>query len=548
MGARVREVETARLLLEAARYLGETLELQRVYERFRELMAEAIPHNGVVVSSFDASDRSIRCEYAWVDGGLLDASIFPPLQLQASGGMQSEVIRTGKPLLTNDVVGRVRDKGTYYDVDREGTMRKVPDDGPPKARAAMMLPIKHEGAVVGVVQLMSDFDTYGEDQLELAEGMVAQMTVAVRNARLHESRLQLEAAAAAARATAEERERAVHVLEAVGDGIFFVDDDGVVRFWNRSAEIVTGIPRREALDRPAKDVVAVWPAIEQSVQAATSDEQPRPATLPVDLDGRELWLSFVAVRTTEGVVYAFRDLTSEHRLEESKNEFIATVSHELRTPMTAVLGAANTLLRTDVDLTPDMRRRLLEMISAQAARLAQVTERVLLAGRLDRDEVKVERTQIDVGRVVRDAVAVLEPTLPQTTRIEQRLGSALTAAGDSDQLQQVLLNLVDNAVKYAGTGATVVVSGRRDGDRVRIDVTDDGPGIPLAERDRIFEKFYRADPGLRFAPGGTGLGLYISRELVERMGGRITVDSEPSAGATFSVELVTDEFARDAES
>ena len=109
---RAREIETARLLLDAARYLGETLDLQRVYERFRELMAEAIPHDGVVVSSFDAETGIIRCDYAWVDGELLDVSIFPPLRLQASGGMQSQVIRTGEPLLTNDVAARVQDKGT----------------------------------------------------------------------------------------------------------------------------------------------------------------------------------------------------------------------------------------------------------------------------------------------------------------------------------------------------------------------------------------------------------------------------------------------------
>jgi signal transduction histidine kinase len=101
----------------------------------------------------------------------------------------------------------------------------------------------------------------------------------------------------------------------------------------------------------------------------------------------------------------------------------------------------------------------------------------------------------------------------------------------------VLLNLVDNAVKYAGLGAKVVVSTTRNGDRVRIDVADDGPGIDAADRERIFEKFYRGDPSLRFAPGGAGLGLYICRELVERMGGRITVASEPLAGSTFSVEL-----------
>src|SRR5690242_12337822 len=160
----VREVEVARLLLEAARYLGETLEPARVYERFREIMADAIPHDGVVVSSFDPETGIIACDYAWVDGELLDVTIFPPLRLQPQGGMQSEVIRTGLPLLTNDVAARIQDSGTYYDVDSEGTMRKVPDEGPPKAQAAMMLPVKQEGLVVGVVQLMSDHVMYDSGQ------------------------------------------------------------------------------------------------------------------------------------------------------------------------------------------------------------------------------------------------------------------------------------------------------------------------------------------------------------------------------------------------
>jgi PAS domain S-box-containing protein len=534
---RVREIEKARLLLDAARYLGETLDLQRVYERFRELMAEAIPHDGVVVSSFEAGEGIIRCDYAWVDGELLDVSIFPPLRLQESGGMQSQVIRTGEPLLTNDVAARVQDKGTYYDVDREGTMRKVPDEGPPKAQAAMMIPVKHEGAVVGVVQLMSDHSSYEETQLELAEGMVAQMGAAVRNARLHQERLRLEAEAAAAAAAAAERERAVHVLEAVGDGIFLVDGEGVVRFWNRAAELVTGISRARALDRRADELAAEWSAIEASVHAATTEERPRPVTLPIQVNERELWLSFVAVRMVDGVVYAFRDLTPERQLEESKNDFIATVSHELRTPMSSVLGAANTLLRTDVELTPETRHQLLEMISTQAMRLAQVTESVLLAGRLDRDEVQLERTVVDVEAVVRETELALQPTLPGGTTIELRLGPAGGAFGDADRLQQVVFNLVDNAAKYAGDGATVRISTRRAGERVEIAVADDGPGVAPEDRERIFEKFYRGDPSLRLAPGGTGLGLYICRELVERMRGRITLSSEPGSGSTFTVDL-----------
>src|SRR5262249_54815067 len=311
-----------------------------------------------------------------------------------------------------------------------------------------------------------------------------QMALAVRNARLHQTQLRLEAAAAADRAATAERERAVQVLEAVGDGIFFVDDEGTVRFWNPAAEGITGIRRAEALDRPVATLISEWPAVE----TATADERPHSATLPIEVNERELWLSFIAVRTAGGVVYAFRDLTSERRLEESKNEFIATVSHELRTPMTAVLGAANTLLRTDVELTSEMRHGLLEMISGQAARLAQVTDRVLLAGRLDRDEVAVDRLPVDVDRVVREAVLAIEPTVPETTTIEQRLGPALTAAGDSDQLQQVLLNLVDNAVKYGGSRAPGGVSARRGGGPVRVRGGAGRPRHGPAATHRIYGK------------------------------------------------------------
>src|SRR5919197_2075547 len=219
-----REAEKARLLLDAARQLGETLEPERVYTRFRELLADVVEHDGVVVSSYEDADGLIRCDYAWSDGRRLDASRLPPLQLNREGhGMQSRVIVSGEPLLVNDVPEVVqREPGVYYDVDREGTMRKIPETGPPKTRAALMVPVKHEGAVVGVVQLMSDRAEYGAEQLELVEGLVGQMAAAVRNARLLNERSRLEAAEATARAVAAEREQAAYVLEAGGDGIFLL--------------------------------------------------------------------------------------------------------------------------------------------------------------------------------------------------------------------------------------------------------------------------------------------------------------------------------------
>src|SRR5437868_3328677 len=167
---------------------------------------------------------------------------------------------TGDALLFNDVrdVGR-HEPGIYYGVDREGTMRKVPEGGAPKTRAAMMVPVKHEGAVVGVVQLMTDHAEYTAEQLELVEGLVGQMAAAVRIARMRKERSRLEAAEAAARAVAAEREQAASVLEAVGDGIFLLDEDGCVRLWNRAAEVVTGLRADEVRDRPLADTIESWP-------------------------------------------------------------------------------------------------------------------------------------------------------------------------------------------------------------------------------------------------------------------------------------------------
>ena len=140
--------------------------------------------------------------------------------------MQSRVIVSGEPLLFNDVVERVQQDGQFYNVDREGTIEKIPDSGPAGTSAAMMLPVKHEGRVVGVVQVMTDARRYSEEQLELVEGLVAQMAAAVRNARLQKDRRRLEAAEAAARAAAAEWEQAAQVLDAVGDGIFLLDGEG----------------------------------------------------------------------------------------------------------------------------------------------------------------------------------------------------------------------------------------------------------------------------------------------------------------------------------
>jgi PAS domain S-box-containing protein len=534
-----RKARVAEILLAAARELAEGLEPERVYERFQALLASVIPHDGLVVSSYDAADDLIRCEYAWNEGETVDPSTLPPLPLnRAGGGMQSRVIVSGESLLFNDVPTQVRERaGEFYNVDPDGTLRKIPEAGPAATNAAMMVPVKHEGNVVGVVQLMTDQGEYTQQQVELFEGLVAQMGAAVRTARLQKERSRLEAAGAAARAVAAEREQAAQVLEAVGDGIFVLDQAGVVRFWNRAAELVTGLRRTTVVRRPLEEAIPDWDELSRRIPIASGGGTPRSVTLPVRIGLRDFWLSFVAVDSAAGGIYAFRDLTSERRFEDEKSDFVATISHELRTPMTAVFGAATTLLHRERELDEQQRRQLLEVIEAEARRLSHITEEVLLTSKLDREEVRIARDKVDVAEVVRATVEAMASRVSEAVTIELDIERDLGAAsGDRDRVQQVVLNLLDNAVKYGGGSGVSVRVGAENG-AICVDVTDRGPGIGLAEQDRIFEKFYRADPQLAQAPAGTGLGLYISRELVTRMGGTLRVTSDPGHGATFAVRL-----------
>jgi PAS domain S-box-containing protein len=444
--------------------------------------------------------------------------------------MQSRVIVTGEPIVFNDVAEVVKQPGgTFYDVDREGTFRKLPETGPTPTRAAMMAPLKHEGRVVGVVQVMTSQTDFSAEQLEIMEGLVALMGAADRNARLHAERRRLEAAEETARAVAAERERAASVMEAVGDGIFLVDAGGMIRFWNRAAALITGRSSKEVSDRPATETFPDWKLLAELIPVAEHGKAARSTTLPVSLGGWELWLSFVAVRGRRGVVYAFRDLTAERALDEQKGDLLATISHELRTPMAAVYGAAKTLLTREETLEREKRRALLEMVATQALRLSQITDEILLATQLDRGTLTIEAQPVDVGELVRSTVDAM------AIDVDVKVEGPGRAIGSADRIQQVLVNLLDNALKYGGPPIDVRV--RPVGDMTRILVADGGPGIPLAEQRLVFERFYRSGPALTRSPGGTGLGLYISRELVQRMGGRLVVRSRPGAGSTFVVEL-----------
>jgi signal transduction histidine kinase len=221
-----------------------------------------------------------------------------------------------------------------------------------------------------------------------------------------------------------------------------------------------------------------------------------------------------------------------------RSDFVATVSHELRTPLAAIYGAAITLRRADLDLGEEMRARLLEVVAEESDRLAQIVNDVLLASHLDSGQLQLNIQTIDAAKLTENVVESARLHLPATVSLSVEVEKRLPpVAADEQQLRQVLVNLVENAVKYSPEGGPVQVRLARDDRCVRWEVTDEGLGIPASERRRVFEKFFRLDPNMTRGIGGTGLGLYICRELVRRLDGRIWVEANGAKGSKFVVEL-----------
>jgi len=351
----------------------------------------------------------------------------------------------------------------------------------------------------------------------------------------------LAPAIARVRTTRQQRTQAARILSHVDDGVFLVDRDGVIRFWNAAAELIAGLPARLVEGRVADEAIAGWAAAKSLVPVSVglrgSEKPGRTVTVPLPLQEKEIWLSISGIEFSEGTVYVFRDLTEERRLEAMRRDVVATVSHELRTPLASVHGAALTLCRQSA-LSEQQRERLLGMLVEESDRLAQLVEQILLASQLDAGVLPAMSECFDLSELVQSVVEASRNHAPAEVALELSVAPSLPdAIGDPDKARQVLSNLIDNAIKYSPDGGKVELDLDSDGARMRLSVRDHGLGIPADERERVFEKFYRLDPLLRRGIGGTGLGLYICRELVRRMQGTIWVESQEGIGSTFYVEL-----------
>ncbi len=399
------------------------------------------------------------------------------------------------------------------------------------AGSVVSVPLRARKQPLGALTVARASQTalYRADDLALVEDLSARIALALDRARLYRE--------------VEERADAARVLEHVGDGILLIDRNGTIRLWNPAAEAITAIDARSVVGRPAAKAIPGWQNAAESVPVLGSpDPGHKEVVIPIDTGQGERWISISGVRFFGGTVYAFRDLTDVRQLEEIKADFIATASHELRTPLAAVYGAAQTLLRHDFALDETGRERFVSLIADESERLGRIVNEILLANQLDAGRLDLEVEPFDPAELVERVVEATRAYAPPLVTLESSAPPGLPrVSADLDKARQVLVNLVENAIKYSPDGGHVEVEATENDGAVRFAVRDEGLGISPEDRDRIFEKFYRADPQMVRGVGGTGLGLYICKELVSRMGGRIWVEPNDNKGSTFFFELQTAE-------
>jgi two-component system phosphate regulon sensor histidine kinase PhoR len=335
-----------------------------------------------------------------------------------------------------------------------------------------------------------------------------------------------------------DRGRMAAILAGMIEGVIAIDRSGRLQLVNAAAQEMLKI-EEPPVGRSYVEMIRE-PAITDLVGAALGGGSPEPVEFAPPRDAGRTIIARAAPVTQgwpHGVVLVLHDVTELKRADAMRRDFVSNVSHELRTPLTAIRGYVEAL--ADGDATRDESARFLEIITRHTLRMERMVQDLLKLARLDARQETLDLQTCDVGAVARAVASDLAGALDaRDQQVDLRIdGAARQVRADPAKLQDILRNLVANASAYAPVRTTITLATRVVGDRVAIDVLDEGPGIPEADRLRVFERFYRVDRSRARDPGGTGLGLAIVRHLTELHGGRVSVSSAPGGGSWFTVEL-----------
>lgn len=530
-----RQLTLARTLQAVGALLTAEMTLDEVFERVFDLLAEVVRYDAVSIELYDEHG-----EFA--------------LAAQRGYPDPEQVRHTTRHVTGPTVRERWGSSGAIVVADTRHDPRwlPLPEFAFIRARVGAWLRVRNRS--FGLLNIDSYTpNAYDDATGETAMAFANQAAIAIENAQL--SAAIREQAARLSERVAErtselerERKRLQAILDAAGDGIVFTDPHGLIEYVNPALEKLTGYTAAESLGQTAR----MW-------KSGHSPDSVYDQMWQTIARG-EIWLGELVNRHKDGHVYDAavtvaplfgadeaiigyvgiqRDVTHRKELERLKDQFVSNVSHELRTPLANVKLYLSLLERG----LPEKRAQYLETLQREANRLEKLIEALLDISRLDLGATHIHTLATEIGPLLAQLnsdraglAAQRDLVLDYVPRADLPL-----VLIDANLFTQVISNLLSNAISYTPAGGRISIRTDRvtapDGDWVTVTVRDTGPGISAADRPHVFERFYRGEAGRRSGAPGTGLGLSICQEIVTRMGGRLTLDSQPGQGATFTVWL-----------
>jgi len=338
------------------------------------------------------------------------------------------------------------------------------------------------------------------------------------------------------------------ILKGMAEGVLAVDGRGRIRMVNEALRKLFPLPP-EVLDRTLLELIRNA-ELEEAIREAIRNGKISAfeLTLPTS-PGRSYEVNVVGIRPTSerineegremgGAIAVFHDISRLKELERIRQDFVANVSHELRTPLTTIKGYAETLL--EGAMKEEVAFQFIQVIKRHTDRLTKIVEDLLTLSKIESKEFQLKMEVISLRDLIDGVIGfVKEPAEKKKISISpNEIPSSLTLKADRNYLEQILINLLDNAIKYTPEGGRITISAiENNSEEIQFSVGDNGIGIPREDLPRIFERFYRVDKGRSQESGGTGLGLSIVKHLVQAHGGRIWVESRLGEGSTFSFTL-----------
>jgi len=504
-------------LLEISRALTEELDLATVLTRILQATAELVAGQaGLVVLRAEEGRWQIGAQY----------------------GIPTEFLDFFKPLLADIPEHGDPKRFALPEVNRR--LRATTQAATLGLIQGVALPMIARDEVVGLIYVFRAYGTaFSANDRTLLAAFANQAAIAVYNARLYQQ-------------TAAEKRRLDAILDSSADGVLIMNAAHRIQRFNRALAKMTGWSSAEALGRDHDEVIR-WASRQGGQGLAEAEaggwplgQNPAPLYVEGDLlrqDGGYLpaAITYAPLFDRDGrlvnLIANVRDITKFREAEALKSTFISIISHELRTPVSLIKGYAETLNREDADWDSAVVRDSLGVILEEADRLAELIDNLLDASRLQAGALQLHMADVALDQLAATLVERFKTQTSQHALSAEFPPDFPVVIGDEARLTQVLSNLLSNAIKYSPKGGRVTVRGTVGASEVTVSVSDEGPGIPAPDLPHVFERFYRADTDLTRRVKGTGLGLFLSRAIIEAHGGRIWVESAPDQGAHFSFTL-----------